>query len=68
MGTKDKALVEASPMDRIWGVGLAANDPKVIHRRHWRGLNLLGEALVATRTHFIQKDGVGLPVVRASVL
>jgi len=47
--TGDRVLVEASPVDRIWGIGLAANDERALEPRAWRGLNLLGFALMAVR-------------------
>lgn len=49
LATGDKLLVEASPLDRIWGVGLRADDPRIHDRARWRGLNLLGEALMQVR-------------------
>ncbi|SHG48809.1 NADAR family protein [Massilia sp. CF038] len=48
--TKDRILVEASPVDKIWGIGLAADDPHAEHPRRWKGLNLLGFALMEART------------------
>ncbi|MFD7720125.1 NADAR family protein [Streptomyces sp. NPDC059814] len=50
LGTGDRVLVEASPMDRIWGIGLAADDPRAEDPAAWRGLNLLGFALMDART------------------
>jgi ribA/ribD-fused uncharacterized protein len=47
--TGSRVLVEASPVDRIWGVGLAQNDEKVNNPNLWRGLNLLGFALMQVR-------------------
>jgi hypothetical protein len=47
--TGDRILVEASPVDRIWGIGLAADDEKVSDPNSWRGLNLLGFALMRVR-------------------
>ena len=47
--TKDRVLVEASPMDRIWGIGLASDAPGIEYPGNWRGLNLLGYALMETR-------------------
>jgi len=47
--TGDVVLVEASPVDAIWGIGLAAGDKRALDLRTWRGLNLLGFALMKTR-------------------
>ncbi|MGW4808838.1 NADAR family protein [Kitasatospora sp. NPDC004272] len=50
LGTGQRVLVEASPLDRIWGIGLAADDERADSPSHWRGLNLLGFALMEART------------------
>jgi ribA/ribD-fused uncharacterized protein len=50
LSTGDAVLVEASPLDAIWGIGLAAADPGARDPRSWPGLNLLGFALMRTRT------------------
>ncbi|HEY0680890.1 MAG TPA: NADAR family protein [Steroidobacter sp.] len=47
--TGSKVLVEASPYDRIWGVGLASEDERIGDPNQWRGLNLLGFALMRVR-------------------
>lgn len=49
LSTGDKIIVEASPFDRIWGVGLAWNDDKILDKKNWQGLNLLGEVLMDVR-------------------
>lgn len=57
LGTGDRVLVEASPVDRIWGIGLAADDPRAEDPATWRGLNLLGFALMEARAAL--RDGTG---------
>lgn len=47
--TENRVIVEASPVDRIWGIGLAADAPDVEDPEKWRGLNLLGFALMECR-------------------
>jgi ribA/ribD-fused uncharacterized protein len=49
LDTGDQVLVEASPHDRIWGIGLAADDPLAQHPDTWQGENLLGFALMDAR-------------------
>ena len=47
--TNDRVLVEASPVDDIWGIGLAADHQKANDPSQWRGINLLGFALMEVR-------------------
>jgi len=49
LATKQRILVEASPVDRIWGIGLSRDDPRAQRPDAWRGLNLLGFALMVVR-------------------
>lgn len=49
LDTSDYVLVEASPYDQIWDIGLAEEDPRVQDVKEWRGLNLLGFALMQAR-------------------
>jgi hypothetical protein len=49
MATGTKEIVEASPQDRIWGIGLAASDPRAWDKSTWRGTNWLGIAIMRVR-------------------
>lgn len=49
LNTGDRVLVEASPVDRVWGIGLAAGDEGAWDPERWRGPNLLGFALMEAR-------------------
>nr|WP_230210499.1 NADAR family protein [Streptomyces kaniharaensis] len=49
LGTERRVLVEASPVDRVWGIGLAADDERAAQPSKWRGENLLGFALMEAR-------------------
>ncbi|MER7541724.1 NADAR family protein [Actinomadura sp.] len=49
LGTGDRVLVEASPLDRVWGIGLAADDPRAGRVASWQGENLLGFTLMTVR-------------------
>ncbi len=50
LGTAPDVLVEASPLDRIWGIGLGAESPHARDPKRWRGVNLLGFALMNARS------------------
>ena len=49
LATGDAILCEANPKDSIWGVALKAHDPKIKNPKLWKGLNLLGQALMQVR-------------------
>jgi len=54
ISTGDRVLVEASPVDKIWGIGLAKDDPLVENPSGWQGLNLLGYALMEVRSQLVK--------------
>lgn len=52
--TQDRVLVEASPYDRIWGIGMSQNHEHSSNPKLWKGENLLGFALMEARD-FLEK-------------
>jgi ribA/ribD-fused uncharacterized protein len=54
--TGSKSLAEASPYDRIWGIGLSMSNPKIYSRTQWRGKNWAGEGLEAIRAVLLKKN------------
>lgn len=49
LSTKETILVEASPIDCLYGIGLGIEDPNITNRGNWRGENLLGIILMHVR-------------------
>lgn len=53
---KGKTFVEASPFDRIWGIGFGeenAPDDETL----WEGMNLLGKVLTEIRDEYVKTNG-----------
>ena len=59
LSTRDKTIVEASPEDTIWGIGLLYNDNRVLDESNWQGENLLGKAIMKVRT-MLKENFMGL--------
>lgn len=55
LATGDKIIVEASPTDKIWGIGIGEEDAPYIPEEDWPGQNLLGKALMKLREEFKNK-------------
>ena len=55
LATGNRVLVEASPYDRIWGIGMTAANANAENPLLWRGRNLLGFALMEVRDKLAQE-------------
>jgi len=56
MATGNLEIVEASPYDTIWGIGLGERDPLAWNKSTWKGLNWLGIAIMRVRTKLCEED------------
>lgn len=56
INTQGKTLVEASPSDKIWGIGMHKSEALVTPPNKWKGLNLLGKLLTEIREDLIEHE------------
>ena len=56
LSTGKRVLVETSPVDKVWGIGLAQDDDAATNPNLWKGENLLGFALMEVREQLLSKN------------
>lgn len=49
LDTGNKEIVETSPYDVIWGIGMGEDNPDRFDKTKWKGKNWLGEVLMRVR-------------------
>lgn len=54
LDTEGTILVEASPYDKIWGIGLDENNPLAYNKETWKGENRLGNILTQVRDNILK--------------
>ena len=53
LNTKGRLIAEASPRDKLWGIGMGSKNPLASFPSQWKGVNVLGWALMTTREKLI---------------
>lgn len=70
-GTSPHVLVETSPVDTLWGIGLGTDDERSKNPEEWKGSNLLGFALMEARQRLAEPANTthvnpGIPAATAA--
>lgn len=56
LSTGNKLLVETSPSDPKWGIGMRKDDPRALDRSRWKGTNWLGQILTEVRNQIREEE------------
>ena len=67
LNTGSRILVEASPKDKIWGIGFGSYNAKAQVPEKWRGKNLLGHALMLVRRFLLRATAPGHPAASSTL-
>ena len=68
LATGERAIAEAAPHDRMWGIGLDARNPDAQQPHKWRGANVLGWALMKVRAELRCSAAPALAAAPATVV
>jgi ribA/ribD-fused uncharacterized protein len=60
LSTGNKIIAEASPRDKIWGIGIGSKNPNTQNKTEWKGTNILGWALMEARESLNKKDNLSI--------
>jgi ribA/ribD-fused uncharacterized protein len=52
----NREIVEASPEDKIWGIGMHETNPDILDKSKWLGTNWLGEAIMRVRDELLTEN------------
>lgn len=55
IGTGDREIVESSPEDKIWGIGMHETHPDILDKTKWKGTNWLGECIMEVRAKLLEE-------------
>ena len=56
LATRNRLIAEAAPRDKIWGIGMGKTNPEAQDPTKWKGLNLLGKALMRVRERLVAES------------
>lgn len=54
-GFRDKTFVEASPFDKVWGIGMHYDNLDCLEEKNWKGQNLLGKVLTDVKNKLLEE-------------
>lgn len=55
LSTGNREIVEASPRDKVWGIGMGVGNTEIEDKDKWKGQNILGKILMKVRDHIVSE-------------